>query len=121
MNANEIGTKLVELFKENQHEAIYRDLYSPNIVSTEASGETYSGMEAIQGKNEWWEANFETHSAQAEGPFPHGDGAFGVIFNMDVTDKNANQRFEMRELAIYDVEDGRIVRERFFYRSGECD
>lgn len=119
MNANEIGTKLVEMFTQNEFEAIYRDLYSPNIVSIEASGETANGMEAIHAKNQWWESSFETHSTKAEGPFPHGDASFGVIFHMDVTDKKANHRIQMHELAIYDVEDGRIVRERFFYQTGE--
>lgn len=115
MKAAEIGKKLVELIRAEDYGTIYGTLYSPNVQSVEASGESYDGMAAIEKKNAWWEENFETHSTSVEGPFPHGDGTFGLIFEMDVTEKAKNFRFQMKELAIYDVEDGKVVRERFFY------
>lgn len=117
MKAQELGQTLVNLIKAEDYGTIYGKHYSPEILSVEASGEEYKGMDAIQAKNAWWEENFELHSSSVEGPFPHGDNSFGLIFDMDVTEKANNQRFSMRELAIYDVEDGRIVRERFFYQS----
>jgi ketosteroid isomerase-like protein len=56
----------------------------------------------------------EVHSAEVEGPFLHGDDRFAVIFDIDATDKASGQRMPMREVAVYHVADGRIVREEFF-------
>ena len=79
------------------------------------------GLEAIRGKNEWWFANNEVHSGEVKGPFPHGD-RFAVIFNFDVTSKAgpmAGQRFQMEEVGLYTVAGGKIVKEEFFYVTGE--
>ena len=75
------------------------------------------GMEAILGKNKWWVENHEIHSASCEGPFPHGD-RFIVRFGYDVTNKPDQRRMQMNEMALYTVEDDKIVREEFFYSMG---
>lgn len=43
------------------------------------------------------------------------DDQFAVHFAYDVTAKPSGQRFNMAELALYTVKDGKIVREQFFY------
>lgn len=120
MTAQEVGTKLVAYFNDNKFAEIYSELYSQDILSVEASGDEYRGMDAIHKKNEWWEANFETHSQTAEGPFPHGD-QFITIYDMDVTEKASGNRFPMRETGLYTVDEGRIVEERFFYDTKSMD
>ncbi len=100
------------------------ELYDPGAVSVEAmampgagSAETV-GVDGIRGKHDWWENTMEVHSASAEGPFPHGDDRFAVIFAFDATDKTSGKRNQMREVAIYTVNDaGKIIREEFFYAS----
>jgi hypothetical protein len=114
MTAHEVGTKLVELIGKNDFETIYSTLYSPAIQSIEADGKTADGMEGVNAKNAMWAETMEMHDWKVEGPFPHGD-SFGLLMEMDVTEKASGNRFPIRELAIYDVEDGKIVRERFFY------
>lgn len=116
MNAQEVGTKLVELFNVGDYGTIYGTLYSPDIVSIEAGEDQkeYVGMAAIEGKNEWWESAFETHASKMEGPFPNGD-QFAAVIEMDITEKASGQRFTMREVGLYTVADGKIVREQFFY------
>ena len=42
------------------------------------------GLDAVRGKNEWWEKNHELHDATVEGPWPHDD-RFIVRFKFDVT------------------------------------
>ena len=73
------------------------------------------GIEAVRGKNTWWEENHEVHSSKTEGPFPHGDDRFAAIFDMDVTMKASGQRMQMHEIGVFHVKDGKIVREEFFY------
>ena len=95
-------------------------LYDENIVSVEAmdppEGERESrGIDAVRGKNQWWGENHEVHSASVQGPFPHGDDRFCVVFNFDVTNKPSGHRFQMEEVGLYSVADGKISREEFFY------
>ena len=122
MTALEIGKKLVELCQKGQNLTAIETLYSPNIVSVEARDmpgmpAEMRGMEAIVGKNKWWLDNHEVHSASCEGPFPHGN-RFAVRFNYDVTNKPAQKRMKMDEVALYTVENDKIVREEFFYVTG---
>ena len=94
-------------------------LYSKDIVSVEAmampgGSREMAGLEAVTGKAKWWMSEHEVHSAVAEGPLvsPHH---FCVRFKYDVTNKPSGRRMIMDELAIYQVKDGKIVREEFFY------
>jgi hypothetical protein len=73
-----------------------------------------SGIDAIRGKHEWWEANNEVHSIEANGPFLAQD-QFAVQFIWDATFKPTGQKQSMTEMALYTVKDGKIVREQFFY------
>ena len=122
MTALEVGKKLVELCQKGQNLIAIETLYSPNIVSVEAMDmpgmpAEMRGMEAIVGKNKWWMDNHEVHSASCEGPFPHGD-RFIVRFTYDVTNKPSQKRMLMDEMALYAVENDKIVREEFFYVTG---
>jgi len=124
MTSKEVGEKLVELCRANKAlEAL--SLYNPKAVSVEAQGSeampaVIEGVEKIRGKGEWWFANNEVHGAQVRGPFPNGD-RFAVIFNFDFTPKAgtfAGKRQKMEEVGLYTVENGKIVREEFFYSMG---
>jgi ketosteroid isomerase-like protein len=120
-----VGKKLVEMCREGKNAECIDTLYDHNIVSVEAGappgGSARSeGIAAIKGKSEWWAANHEVHSAEAEGPFPNGD-RFVVRFKYDVTAKAgpmAGKRFVMDEAALYTVKDGKITHEEFFYTMG---
>ena len=114
MTTAEVGNKLVELLKTNDFPTIYRTLYSHDIVSVEADGKEYVGMDAINAKNEWWETTMEVHSSENSNAFPHADG-FAMTYKMDLTDKSSGQRFVMEEIGVYEVKDGKIVKERFYY------
>jgi hypothetical protein len=124
MDTNAVGRKLVELCQQGKNlEAL--SLYAPQAVSVEATGNeqmpaVMTGVEAIRGKGEWWFANHEIHRAAARGPYPNGD-RFAVLFEYEVTPRTgpmAGKRVAMEEVALYTVENGRIVREEFFYSMG---
>ena len=114
--------KLVEYCRSNQTEKGLGELYDPGAVSVEAmampgsdSAET-KGIDGIRGKHQWWNSNFEVHSANVDGPYPHGGDRFAVIFEMDTTHKESGERSQMKEVGVYTVDgSGKIVREEFFY------
>lgn len=97
-------------------------LYAEDCVSVEAAlgpgqeSREAKGLDAIRGKHEWWYGQHDVHSQKVEGPFLHGEDRFGLIFDIDVTNKEMNQRMQMREFGLYQVNaDGKIIREEFFY------
>lgn len=118
MTTSEIAHKLVDFCRNEQENKAYEKLYSPEITSiemTEPMKEVH-GMEGIQKKGEWWRENFDVHATEVSDPLI-GDDHFCVRFYMDTTHKPSGQRSEMNELAIYQVKDGKIVREQFFYNT----
>ena len=96
--------------------------YAEGAVSVEALAppggqQETKGLAAIQAKGEWWRANHEIHSASVSGPWPNGN-RFVVGFQYDVTNTPSGQRMKMDEVGLYTVENGKIVREEFFYVGG---
>jgi len=102
-------------------EALFNTFYHPDCVSVEGMamesgpGREAKGMDAIRGKGEWWFANHDVHETTVEGPFLHGENQFAVVYGIDVTTKATGERMKMREVGLYTVEGGKIVREEFFY------
>ena len=119
MTTQEVANKLVSLCSAGKFHDAITTLYGPEIVSVEAmappggSRET-KGFDAVVGKNEWWTANHEVHSGKVEGPLVAGNH-FAVTFKFDVTFKPESKRMQIEEIAIYEVANGKIAREEFFY------
>lgn len=119
MTTQEVANTLVKLCSEGKFDEAIETLYSPDIVRVEAGAppggsRESKGLAAVKAKGEWWTANHEVHSSKVEGPLVAGSH-FGVTFKMDVTFKPQSRRFQMEEIAIYKVSDGKIVYEEFFY------
>lgn len=122
MNAFEVGKKLVELCNQGKNEEAMQTLYSPDIVSVEAAEvqgmpREARGMAALEQKSAAWVADHVIHSQVVEGPYPHGN-RFIVRFKYDLTNKPSNRRIQMDEMGLFTVENGKIVREEFFYPTG---
>ena len=117
MNTQQIAEQLVTWFNMGEEKKIYEEMYSPNIISVEHSGGDFprcEGMEEVMKKGAWWQENFEVHSSSAEGPLV-ADDWFSVKFTMDTTHKPSGMRSSMSEIAVYQVADGKIVYEEFFF------
>ena len=120
MTLKEIADELVAGCRENRAKENLAKLYAPDAVSVEAMAmegmerET-RGLDAIRGKHEWWESAHEVSGASVSDPFPHGDDRFAVIFEVQGKVKETGEAFDMREVAVYHVANGKIVREEFFY------
>ena len=120
MTLKDIADELVAGCRENRAAANLEKLYASDAVSVESTdtsgaGRISEGLDAIRGKHAWWEENFEVHDASVSDPMLHGDDRFAVIFGIDATMKATGERSKMKEVGVYHVADGRIVREEFFY------
>ena len=110
---------MVELNRANDTQKLLDEHYAEDAVSLEAMdmgrGREAVGLAAIREKHQWWEESMIMHSMEVEGPFPHGENRFALIFESDVEVKGLGIRKKGREVALYDMKDGKIVREEFFY------
>lgn len=104
---------------ENHTEAQgLQDLYAEDAVSVEpmapeGQSPVTEGRAAIQGKHDWWAENFEVHDVVMEGPFVNGD-RFAITFEIDCTEKASGNRWKAKEVGLYEIDGGKIVRESFF-------
>ncbi|MBV9303686.1 MAG: nuclear transport factor 2 family protein [Acidobacteriaceae bacterium] len=119
MTTQKVADTLVKLCSEGKFDEATKTLYSPDIVSIEAGAppgqsRESKGLDAVLAKGEWWVSNHEVHSSKVEGPLVAGSH-FAVVFRLDVTFKPQSKRFQMEEVAIYKVANGKIVYEEFFY------
>ena len=120
MKTSEVAHKVVELVrKQAWHEAL-DTLYDKDIVSVEAMaapGEPAEkrGIDQIRQKTDWWLEKMQIHSFTVGEPFVAPD-RFVVQYDADVTDKDSNNRFQMSEVGVYTVKNGKIVREEFLPR-----
>ena len=122
MSTAEIAKGLVDMCRQGKNLEAVEKYYSDGVVSIESSApkgmpaET-RGIQAIKEKNQWFFDHNELHSEEVNGPFL-GEKQFAVEFKMDVTQKASGKRMHMEEMGLYTVEDGKIVREHFFYNGG---
>ena len=117
MTTQEIANKLVEYCRKGDFDACYSELYSPNCISLEPKGammEVANGMDEMAKKGENWNAMIaEMHGAEVGDPLVVGNYFCCRMWN-DTTFKDGN-RMQIEELCVYEVQNGKIVKEQFFY------
>ena len=119
MDIQAIAKELVAGCREGRTMANLDRLYAADAVSVEASdqgaGRETTGIEGIRAKHIWWENEMSVTEASVSDPMLHGDDKFAVIFEMTGAPKSGGDPFEMKEVGIYHVVGGKIIREEFFY------
>ncbi|MGK7653353.1 SnoaL-like domain-containing protein [Roseovarius sp. B08] len=119
----QIATELVVGCREGRAKENLDRLYAADAVSVEAvdmgQGRETHGLDGIRAKHEWWEDAMEMLEAEATGPMWHGDDRFAVIFRSKVRETGTGTVSDMEEVGVYTVQDGKIVREEFFYAYSE--
>jgi len=122
MTTTEVANKWAEYCKTAQYDKAQAELYDNNCVSVETEGvqgypEKVEGMEAIKFKGEQWSNLVEEfHSTEIEGPFVAGNH-FTATMKMDIKMKGMPRGIN-EQVAVFQVEKGKIVREQFFYPLG---
>ena len=118
MTTKEVANRFNELAQTGQWQQIQDELFADNAVSIEPENspglKTVSGRDAISQKaKEFDEAVEEMHGGYSSQP-QVGGNHFAVAMGMDATMKGQG-RVKMDEIAVYQVKDGKIVKEQFFY------
>lgn len=121
MTTQQVADRYYELATQNKWMEIWDELYSPECVNREpehaaAQGvptET-KGMEAIRAKSAARRAMIEELHAQFCSAPVVGAGFFSCSMGRDVTFKG-KPRMKLDEVAVFEVKDGKIVLEQFFY------
>jgi hypothetical protein len=117
MTVQEIANRLVELCRQNQYEAAQTELYAEDAESVEpAYSQTpyLKGLDAIREKGRYFQSSIEAvHGGYVGDPILAGNH-FAVAMGMDITIKGMG-RMTMDEIAVYQVKDGKIVKEQFIF------
>jgi hypothetical protein len=118
MTTQDVANRFHELAQTGQWEQVQTELYAEDAVSIEpedAQGmQSAEGLAAIKEKGkQFGEMVEEMHSGYSNEPIVAGK-YFALAMGMDVTMKGQG-RSKMDEIAVYEVKDGKIVKEQFFY------
>ena len=118
MTTQEVADRFNELAQSGQWNVIQDELYADNAVSIEPAHstgmQTVEGLDAIREKGKkFGEMVEEMHGGYTNAPTVAGSH-FALGMGMDVTIKGMG-RMKMDEIAVYEVKDGKIVKEQFFY------
>lgn len=115
-SALDVGKDIVSMFNRGQMAEIEAKYWSPDVASIEGLGVNlgWFGQKAVREKNEGWMKDHVIHGAAAEGPFV-GSSGFAIRFKMDVETKSTGKREMMDEVGVYQLHNGKIVREEFMY------
>jgi hypothetical protein len=118
LTITDIANRLFELCHAGQYEQAQDELYSPDALSIEppqSQGlQSAKGLDEIKKKGHAFQQMLEAvHRSEVTGPLVAGNHiAIGLI--LDATLKGMGRQV-MEELCMYEVKDGKIVKEQFFY------
>ena len=114
----EVAARFDELAKEGNWDKIQDELFADNAESIEPPTspglQSVKGLAAIKEKGKQFnEMVEEMHDGYSTDPIVAGNH-FSVAMGLDATMKGMG-RTRMDEIAVYEVKDGKIVKEQFFY------
>lgn len=120
MTTQEVANRYFELVQKGENKKVIDEMYSENIVSIEP--ENFSEVPLIvKGKEEYHQKEMkfyqiveQMHGGYCNEPIVMGD-FFICIMGMDVTMKG-KQRKMKHEIGVFEVENGKIIKEQFFYK-----
>jgi len=118
MTTQEVANKLVELCRAGNYEQAVKDLYSPDIVSVEPEGRPdriVKGLPGVIEKGIKFESMIEkVNSSFVSDPIV-AENFFACTMKMNILMKGAPTAMDMDEVCVYTVNNGKIVKEEFFY------
>lgn len=117
MNTQDVANKWYEMCNQSQNLECVEELYAENVVSREMPGvpeEVVSGQQNVWDKSKQWLDNVEEfHGGDISEPIVAGNH-FTSKMNFDVTFKDRGRQ-QMEEICVFEVQNGKIVHEQFFY------
>ncbi len=117
MTTQQVADRFYELAQEGAFNTIQTELYSNDAKSIEPANsflQNANGLEAILEKGKQFMSMVEEmHGGYTALPMAAGN-FFTCTMGMDITLKG-QPRMKMDEVAVYEVKDGKIVMEQFFF------
>ena len=118
MTIQEIANRLVEFCRAGNYTGAHEELYSENAESLEPSHspgmQSVKGRDAIIAKGKQFQGMVEEiHGGSVSEPIIAGNH-FAVAAMIDATMKGMG-RSTMDEICVYEVKDGKVVKEQFIY------
>jgi hypothetical protein len=118
MTTQEVANRFHELAQSGNWTQIQDELFSDDADSIEPAHspgmQSAKGRDALKQKGDMFSTMVEEmHGGYSSEPIVAGNH-FAVAMGMDVTMKGQG-RSKMDEIALYEVRDGKIVKEQFFY------
>ncbi|MBL0745083.1 nuclear transport factor 2 family protein [Chryseolinea lacunae] len=117
MTTQDVANRFMELASLGKYVDIQHELFHDAIECIEPD---HSPMPGVKGKTAvmerlraWYENVVETHDGAITQPIVIGN-FFALGMMADMTFKNAGRQ-KMEELCVYEVSDGKIVKEQYFY------
>ena len=120
MTTQDVSNRFMELSKEGKFDVIQDELFSADCESIEpehAAGAGLNhakGIAAVKEKGKKFNESIEEmHGGYTGDPIVAGD-YFSVAMGIDATMKGIG-RMKMDEIAVYEVKNGKITKEQFFF------
>jgi hypothetical protein len=119
MTTQQIADRLAELCGKGDFEKAQKELFAEDAVSIEPQPspgfeKETKGLEAILEKGRQFNSMMqEAHSINISDPIVAGN-AIAIGLHMDVT-MESRGRSTMSEICVYEVKDGKIISEHFFW------
>jgi len=118
MTTQDVANRMYELFKENKWAEVQQEFFSDDAESIEPPGSP--GMQSVKGKDaikkkgdDFNNMIEEVHGGYTGEPIVAGN-YIALAMGFDATMKGMGRQ-KMDEIALYEVKDGKIVKEQFFY------
>ncbi len=119
MSYLENAQKLMEMLGQNKGLEAIDQFYADDVTIIEANGDTFKGKEKQKERFQEWQGSLEAM---------HDGGVYAITSNeeagvtmieswVDVTFKGAPGPMKFEEVAVQNWNDGKIVKERFYYNA----
>jgi hypothetical protein len=116
MNTKEVAQKWAQMCREGKNLDCITELYAENVVSKEmpGMGDDIVGKQNVWNKSkQWLESVEDFHASEIGEPIVAGN-FFTAKMGFDCTFKERGRQ-KMEEVCVYEVKDGKIASEQYFY------
>ena len=118
MTTQDVADLLVKSLRAGDYDTIYKDLFSPDIISAEPEGAPWGvahGLEELAKRGEQFQEMVEEiHSSEISDPIV-AENFIALTMKMKTTFKGSTEIANMDEVCVYEVKEGKIVKEQFFF------
>lgn len=108
-----LAQRIVAVSIANDDDAILA-LYADDVESTEMNQPPMTGREALRAKFDGWHNMVSDPKFTANNVWVDGD-TIVIEWTGDVTLKENGRQAQLREIAVHEIKNGKITRERYYY------